>query len=212
MIRVKAVEMILGMVRLVAEESTTRASIPGCSGVTPPPVSGGYLWEAARLDGIPGLVSLPADSSRDALYAVHPYLCGGTTSQYAAECEDVSPLAYLVTGTGWPAEAYDNPSGGIGFEAQPHDMAVQTLNCFARNNIRIVAGAFDVPGTMTQDFTSWTPTDYDNDSTEMSNPDTLDNAGLLSVFDLHRPLFAPPFKRSRKAALRSCGRCIHFDL
>jgi endoglucanase len=137
------------------------------------------LQEAATLDGIPGLVNPPVDSSGDALYAVHPYLRGGTTSQYAAEFEAVSPLAYPVVGTEWSAEAYDNPSGGIGLEGQPYDMAVQALNYFAQNNFRIVAGAFDVPGVMTQDITSWTPTNYDNYSTEMSNPDTLDNAGLL---------------------------------
>ncbi|MES2393003.1 MAG: cellulase family glycosylhydrolase [Acidobacteriota bacterium] len=137
------------------------------------------IQEAATLDGVPGLTNPPVDSSANALYAVHPYLRGGTTSQYDAEFRTVSPLAYPVIGTEWSAGAYDDPTGGIGLEGQPYDMAVQALNYFAQYNIHIVAGAFDVPGIMTQDISSWTPTNYDNYSTEESNPDTLDNAGLL---------------------------------
>jgi hypothetical protein len=137
------------------------------------------LQVAATLDGIPGLTNPPVDSSSNALYAVHPYLRGGTTSQYDAQFRTVSPLAYPVVATEWSAGAYDDPSGGIGLEGQPYDMAVQALNYFAQYNIHLVAGAFDVPGVMTQDITSWTPTNYDNYSTEQSNPDTLDNAGLL---------------------------------
>lgn len=58
-------------------------------------------------------------------------------------------------------------------------MAVQALNHFSTYKLHIVAGAFDVPGVMTQDISDWTPTNYDKYATEMTNPDTLDNAGLL---------------------------------
>jgi len=134
---------------------------------------------AAELDGIPGLVNPPVDSNNNAAYAVHPYLNGCPHTQFDSEFRTVSPLAYPVIGTEWSAGAYDNPNGGIGLEGQPYDEAVQALNYFAQYNLHFVAGAFDIPGIMVQDITSWTPTNYDNYTTEESNPDTLDNAGKL---------------------------------
>ena len=133
---------------------------------------------AHRLDGVENLANLPNDPLNKLVYAVHPYPAGSAAEPwqtYFGNWHNTHP----VIADEWSAGAGGGTTG-TGLQQLPtFQVAVDLLNYLRTQHIPLSAGAFDVPGVMTQELVNFTPTNYNNYTQAISDPNTLDNAGLL---------------------------------
>ena len=141
-------------------------------------VTNGITEAAATLQGLPSI----ADPLGRVVYAVHPY-----PHQMPADPQlwDIrfgnASRTIPVDADEWSAKGGVPATGPVlGLGSLPtYDVAVQFLDYVrAHPTMSLGAGAFDIPYFMTQNVTTWQPTNYDNYSST-SPTRTQNDAGLL---------------------------------